>query len=212
MPTRANASDHERLWAAIDAIAAHHGLSRSALARRAGLDPSAFNKSKRVTVDGRPRWPSTESIAKILEATGAGLVDFLRLIAGPQVDLAAACAALPVVAPGGGERPGFAEDGGAASTPFPGGEAEPFFTFEVADEASLPLYRPGDVLIASGIAPIRAGDRVLVHTCDGRIGVAVFAARSRCTYTLAAVTPPGEGLRLAATEVLWIARILWASQ
>ena len=47
--------------------------SASGLAKRAGLDPTSFNKSKRVTGEGRPRWPSTESLAKVLEATGASL-------------------------------------------------------------------------------------------------------------------------------------------
>ncbi|EBV3600078.1 helix-turn-helix transcriptional regulator, partial [Salmonella enterica subsp. enterica serovar Virchow] len=38
---------HERVWAAIDALAARNDLSASALAKRAGLDSTAFNKSKR---------------------------------------------------------------------------------------------------------------------------------------------------------------------
>ncbi len=61
---------HEKVWAAIDALASQNGLSPSGLARRAGLDPTAFNPSKRVAGDGRPRWPSTESLAKVLAATG----------------------------------------------------------------------------------------------------------------------------------------------
>ena len=62
---------HSRIWAAIDPLAARHGMTPSGLARRAGLDATTFNRSKRVTGDGRQRWPSTESIAKILDATGA---------------------------------------------------------------------------------------------------------------------------------------------
>ncbi|WP_166635015.1 helix-turn-helix transcriptional regulator, partial [Lactobacillus crispatus] len=57
------------------------GLSPSGLARRSGLDPTTFNKSKRVTSDGRPRWPSTESVAKALAATGSSLGSFLDVIA-----------------------------------------------------------------------------------------------------------------------------------
>ncbi|MGQ7790979.1 S24 family peptidase [Faunimonas sp. B44] len=74
--------NHETVWRAIDALAAEHGLSASGLARKAGLDQTAFNRSKRVGGDGRPRWPSTESIAKILDATGASLDDLMRLVAG----------------------------------------------------------------------------------------------------------------------------------
>ena len=71
---------HERVWAAIDALASRHGLHTSRLARKAGLDATSFNKSKRVSRKGREHWPSTESISKILEVTGTTLRDFLRLI------------------------------------------------------------------------------------------------------------------------------------
>src|SRR4051794_16387349 len=74
---------HETVWAAIDALAARHSLSTSGLARRAGLDSTAFNKSKRLSADGRPRWPSTESIAKIIDATGSSLDEFLELVGHP---------------------------------------------------------------------------------------------------------------------------------
>ena len=57
---------HAEIWRAIDRLAAKHGLTASGLARRAGLDATAFNKSKRKGPSGKPRWPSTESVAKIL--------------------------------------------------------------------------------------------------------------------------------------------------
>ena len=44
---------HTDIWRAIDRLAAQHGLSASGLARRAGLDPTTFNKSKRTTNDGK---------------------------------------------------------------------------------------------------------------------------------------------------------------
>ena len=71
---------HDRIWAAIDALAARYGMTASGLARKAGLDATSFNKSKRTSPDGRDRWPSTESVAKVLRATGATLEDFLRLV------------------------------------------------------------------------------------------------------------------------------------
>src|SRR5262249_58418922 len=71
---------HAQIWGAIDALAALAGTSPSGLAKRAGLDPTTFNKSKRITSDGRARWPSTESVAKSLAATGATLDQFVALI------------------------------------------------------------------------------------------------------------------------------------
>lgn len=60
---------HDEIWQAIDNLAAHHGYSPSGLAKRAGLDPTTFNRSKRISPEGKPRWPSTESLSKILTVT-----------------------------------------------------------------------------------------------------------------------------------------------
>jgi len=71
---------HPQIWRAIDALAVRHGLSPSGLARHAGLDPTTFNKSKRDAANGKLRWPSTESLAKVLAATGASLLEFTALV------------------------------------------------------------------------------------------------------------------------------------
>src|SRR5882762_2461816 len=71
---------HAQIWMAIDRLAARAKLSASGLAKRAGLDPTTFNKSKRIAPDGRARWPSTESVAKSLAATGFTIDQFVSLI------------------------------------------------------------------------------------------------------------------------------------
>src|ERR1700736_3261191 len=71
---------HAQIWSALDRLAERAGLSASALAKKAGLDPTTFNKSKRITADGRERWPSTESVAKALEATNSSFDSFVHLI------------------------------------------------------------------------------------------------------------------------------------
>ncbi len=71
---------HERIWLAIDRLAKAFGYSPSGLAKQAGLDPTSFNKSKRLSPDGKPRWPSTESIAKILAVTDSTMREFISLI------------------------------------------------------------------------------------------------------------------------------------
>ena len=70
---------HAQIWSAIDRLAARAGLSPSGLAKKAGLDPTTFNKSKRITPEGRARWPSTESVSKSLAATGATIEQFVAL-------------------------------------------------------------------------------------------------------------------------------------
>ena len=75
---------HEDIWRALDTLAAEHGMSASGLAKRSGLDPTTFNPSKRIMPDGRARWPSTESLAKVFDATGATLDEFSTLVSGAR--------------------------------------------------------------------------------------------------------------------------------
>ena len=80
-PGRSEGVDsHQKVWNAIDAIAWNATLSPSGLAKAAGLDATAFNPSKRVGAGGRQRWPSVETIQKILDATGATWFEFARLV------------------------------------------------------------------------------------------------------------------------------------
>src|SRR3954453_13203040 len=85
---------HGQIWAALDRLAERSGLSPSGLAKRSGLDPTTFNKSKRITADGRERWPSTESVSKALAATNSSIDTFVQLIG----DGAGTLKAVPVFA------------------------------------------------------------------------------------------------------------------
>nr|MBQ0091483.1 helix-turn-helix transcriptional regulator [Candidatus Enterousia merdequi] len=71
---------HDDIWRAIEQFANERNMSCSGLARCSGLDPTTFNKSKRWSKAGQPRWPSTNSISKILASTGADLEDFTKFI------------------------------------------------------------------------------------------------------------------------------------
>lgn len=71
---------HQDIWQAIDKFAVQHNMSCSGLARFSGLDATTFNKSKRWSKYGQPRWPSTGSIAKILNSTGKTLQDFIKCV------------------------------------------------------------------------------------------------------------------------------------
>ena len=71
---------HAQIWNALDRLAARNKMTASGLAKKAGLDPTTFNKSKRVTPEGRARWPSTESVAKALAATNTKVETFVTLI------------------------------------------------------------------------------------------------------------------------------------
>lgn len=71
---------HNQIWHAIDMFAREHGLSCSGLARKCGLDPTTFNKSKRLSVFGQERWPTMSSIAKVLNAMNARPNDLFKFV------------------------------------------------------------------------------------------------------------------------------------
>ena len=72
---------HDDIWAALDRLARKRTMSPSGLAKEAGLDATTFNKSKRFTPAGKPRWPSTESIAKVLKTVNMSFEDFAVMAA-----------------------------------------------------------------------------------------------------------------------------------
>lgn len=206
---------HPQIWAAIDALAARYGLTASALAKKAGLDPTTFNKSKRATADGRLRWPSTESISKILQATGATMEEFLASLAraagGPRRPL-------PLIGLAQAGAGGYFGDGGFPvgtgwdEVNFPNVTDEHSYALEISGDSMLPLYRDGDIIIVSPAAPIRRGDRVVVKTQEGEVLAKELKRQTPKTIELKSLNPAHEDRALPADQVAWIARIMWSSQ
>lgn len=215
---------HASVWAAIDALADRYSLSTSGLARRAGLDSTAFNKSKRLSSDGRPRWPSTESLAKIIKATGATLDEFMALVeprpaASPRLVPARRPAApVPLVGFAQAGAGGFYEDAGFPPgqgwdlVELPGQAGEGTYALGVQGDSMLPLYRSGDVLIVDPGAPVRRGDRVVVKTRGGEVMAKVLERRAGKAVELLSLNPDHPLRTLKPAEIEWIARIVWASQ
>ncbi|WAC27660.1 helix-turn-helix transcriptional regulator [Ancylobacter sp. SL191] len=205
---------HPQIWRAIDRLAERHGLSPSALAKRAGLDATTFNRSKRTTADGHLRWPSTESIAKILAATATSLDDFMALIEGAT----AGRRAIPLIgfaqAGAGGyfDDAGFPVGGAWDEIAFPNVGDEHAYALEIAGDSMLPLYRDGDVVVVSPAAPVRRGDRVIVKTREGEVLAKELKRRTTRTVELRSLNPEHPDRSFTEGEIAWIARVLWASQ
>lgn len=208
---------HEDIWNAIDALAARHGLSVSALARLAGLDATSFNKSKRVSKDGRERWPSTESLAKILEATGEPLDGFL-LRGGAYMQQNAQRTSVPLLdlaqAGSGGffDSAGFPSGQGWDEVPMPTASDSGAYALEVAGDGMLPLYRDGDIIIVSPTAQTRRGDRVLVRKRNGEVLVKILHRRTARTLELRGLENDSPPQPLDMSDVEGLGRIIWASQ
>jgi phage repressor protein C with HTH and peptisase S24 domain len=213
-PKAAGLLTHEQIWSALDRLAVRAGLSPSGLARNAGLDPTTFNKSKRITVDGRERWPSTESVAKALAATNASIETFVQLIS----DGAPPAASVPLLGlAAAGQRENFDENGhptGKAwdQAALPAIDDEHAFALEISGEALAPLYRDGDVVLVSPATAIRRGDRVVVKPREGEVMIGELKRRTAKTLEIAVLGAAGGDRTVAASDVEWIARIVWVRQ
>ncbi|HEY1541118.1 MAG TPA: helix-turn-helix transcriptional regulator [Xanthobacteraceae bacterium] len=206
---------HAQIWAALDALAALAGTSPSGLAKRAGLDPTTFNKSKRVTADQRQRWPSTESVAKCLAATGVGLDQFVGLIAPAPRGGVRTMPLIGLAEAGEGrhfDERGFPDGEGWDEFGFPAVEDRNAYVLEVAGDALRPVYRDGTMIVVSPTAAIRRGDRVVVKLRGGDVVVRELVRKTTKAIELRTLSLSPSERALANEDYLWIARIVWASQ
>lgn len=206
---------HHQIWTALDRLAERFDMSVSGLAKLAGLDPTSFNRSKRVSPDAeaRPRWPSTESLAKVLEATGVSFGEFAALVDGASLRPAGA----PLIGFAQAGDDGFFDDAG-----FPVGQgwdevevpglAEGAYALEISGDSMAPVYRDGDRIIVSPTAEPRRGDRVVVKTTAGEVLAKELVRLTAKLIELKSLNPDYPSRTLERREVAWIARILWASQ
>ena len=210
---------HAQVWSALDAVAARLGVSPSALAKLAGLDPTSFNKSKRVALDnpGRPRWPSTESVAKVLSATGLSFTEFAALAEG---DRRGRSRAVPLIGFAQAGAAGFFDDAGFPlgqgwdEVEFPG-VREGVYALEISGDSMAPVYRDGDRILVDpsvGVDDLRRGDRLVLKTADGEVMAKELARATARTVELRSLNPAYENRVLDRKDVAWTARIIWASQ
>lgn len=207
---------HSDVWNAIDRLAREHGLSASGLAKRAGLDPTTFNKSKRKTRDGKERWPSTESLSKVLLATGASLGEFVSYVNNGNSSVS--YQNIPVIGFAQAGTAGYFDDAGYPSggswdeIPFLNVGDPHAYALEISGDSMEPVYRDGDVIIVSPGADIRRGDRVVLKTREGEVMAKALRRRTAYKYELSSLNTEHPDRWLAAEDVDWIARIVWASQ
>ena len=205
---------HNQIWTALDRLAARSKLSPSGLAKRSGLDPTTFNKSKRITPDGRARWPSTESLAKALSATSVSIESFVSLIGESN----GAAQAIPLLGFAEAGASGYFDDGGLPvgkgwdEIAFPGVTDEHAYALEISGDAMLPAYRDGDVIIVSPAAPVRRGDRVVVKTGSGEIMVKELKRQTAKQVELKSLNADHPERTLTLEDVVWMGRVVWASQ
>jgi phage repressor protein C with HTH and peptisase S24 domain len=207
---------HTQIWTAIDRLAARSKLTASGLAKRAGLDPTTFNKSKRITPEGRPRWPSTESVAKALAATNTKVDVFVGLITDGSGKTA--LHSVPLIGFAEAGAGGFFDDGGFPvgkgweETALPTVTDEHAYALEISGDSMKPAYRDGDIIIVSPAAAVRKGDRVVVKTKNDEVMVKELKRKTAKSIELKSLNAEHRDRTFAMSDVVWIARIVWASQ
>lgn len=205
---------HAQVWTALDRLAERAGMSPSGLAKRSGLDATTFNKSKRVTGDGRERWPSTESVSKALAATNSSIETFVQLI-GDGARGAQSVPLLGLAQAGSGghfDDSGFPAGKGWDEVALPSPGDEHAYALEISGDQMKPAYRDGDIVIVSPGTAIRRGDRVVLKTLGGEIMIRELKRRTAKQLELQSLNPAHADRTLDADDVAWIARIVWASQ
>lgn len=214
---------HHQIWAAIDRLADEHDLSPSGLARRAGLDPTTFNKSKRFSKDGRERWPSTESISKILAATQTSMNAFGTFLAKgssskPEKPFPLPQNTVPVLGMAQAGSGGFFDDGGFPSgegweeAVLPVADANADYALRITGDSMLPVYRKGDIVVVSKDKQPTTGDRVIVKTSDGEVMAKVLAAEDDASMTFMSFNADHPNRVIPRQAIEWVSRITWVSQ
>lgn len=206
---------HSQIWTAIDRLAERSGMTASGLAKKSGLDPTTFNKSKRITPEGRPRWPSTESVAKALQASNTKIDTFVKLITDSGK---IAISNVPLIGFAEAGAGGYFDDGGFPvgkgweDIAFPSVTDEHAYALEISGESMKPVYRDGDIIVVSPAAPVHKGDRVVVKTKNGEVMVKELKRKTTKSVELKSLNSEHRDRTLAMSDVVWIARIVWTSQ
>lgn len=206
---------HGDIWRALDSLAASRGLSASALAKRAGLDPTTFNKSKRVTRDGKLRWPSTESVSKVLTAVNATTVEFVAYLGTAEPEQRRR---VPVIGYAMAGKDGYFDDAGYPAgsgwdeVAFPDLEDPHCYALEVTGDSMTPVYRDGDIIIVSPHGQLRRGDRVVAKTKSGEVLAKELVRQTPRQLELISLNPAHGERIIPANELAWFHRIVWASQ
>lgn len=212
--------NHQDIWAALDILAQKFSMSPSAMAKQAGLDPTTFNKSKRQGMDGKPRWPSTESLSKVLNTLGVGFEDFAAMASKNEAKRFGLSlgANIPLIGlaqagkDGYFDHEGFPVGEGWDDIRVPGVRDDHVYALQISGDFMAPVLRSGARIVIAPNASIKRGDRVIVKTRGGEVIAKELSRMSAQKVELISLNPKHPDRSLELKDVQWIARIVWATQ
>jgi phage repressor protein C with HTH and peptisase S24 domain len=153
-------------------------------------------------------------VAKALAATNVSIDSFVQLIE----DAPRTVQSVPLLGLAQAGAGGYFTDGG-----FPAGKGwdevglpsvndEHAYALEISGDSMKPAYRDGDVIVVSPASQVRRGDRVVVKTKDDEVMVKELRRKTSKHIELRSLNSEHRDRTLPMSDVLWIARIMWASQ
>ena len=205
---------YEQVWDAVDKLARAHGLSPSGLAKKAGLDATTFNKSKRIRPDGKKRWPSLDSINKILDACNVTFEQFYSLIdEGLTPEMMNAVPYINYSRLGSEKeiRDNRLVTDGWKRMHFPDSSSN-LYAIDIDISDFEPFYRTGSSIIVSKNGEIRKNDRIVVILKNGDILIKEFVHRTPSTLVLCDLADSRKEMNVNLVDIELINRILWAGQ
>lgn len=204
---------YENVWDAVDKLAEIHGLSPSGLAKLAGLDATTFNKSKRIRPDGKKRWPSLDSINRLLEIFNISFEQFYALSSGNEdkengsIPFIKFSELFKHITPD--MQKILTSDWNKVLFP---DFKETLYAVEIDNDAFAPLYRIGSLLIVSENSDIRKGDRVIIYLKNGDVKISEFTRRTPSKLVVSNINCPDTDENIAIADICLLNRIVWASQ
>ena len=205
---------YETVWSAVDNLAKSMGLSPSGLAKKSGLDATTFNKSKRKRPDGKNRWPSLDSLNKVLELCNLTFEEFYKfgesdnsnenLNAIPYLKISA-------IAQSDCCKEKSLDTSGWDMFCFPDGSNN-LYALEIDTSDYAPLYKFGNMLVLTKNSEIRRNDRVALFKIDGSVNLYEFIHRKPNTIEFMELNNPQNIISVDIKDINFLHRIVWASQ
>lgn len=199
------------IWQGIDKLAKSMGVTPSGLAKLSGLNPTTFNKSKRVTIGGRRRWLSGESLNRVLKATNISFLEFMALCGQDERE-------------GNREIPVFktsrkqitlSENGlpkkNKQCIKFPNVTDRHIFALELVSDSFYPFYRSGDFLIVEPGSDFYKGNRIVLKQEKESFQICEFVSETISGFYLKNLET-GVEFFIKKIKISLIGRILWAGE
>lgn len=208
----------EDVWRGIDRLADEVGVTPARLARMAGLDQAVFGPTRRIKENGEMRWPSMDSLAKVLRVAEISLGEFVNYMYGDPASRAGfRLPCLPISAAGDAQYDADGLPTGPAweHIEFPDLQDPKCFGLILEDDSARPVYRRGDLLVCAPGMSIQRGDRIVYRRGDdtgiGGLSVGVMIRQTSFRVDIAAVDE-SRTETLAAEDIQWMTRIAWVRQ